>query len=187
MQAKTTQQIVTKEWMIGEIVEKYPETAEIMLSYGLHCIGCHVNPFESLEDGVLGHGMSEETLGKMLDDINSMVEQTSKPVEGLALTEKAAEKLKEIMKNEKKEGYGLRLDVVEGGCAGFSYNMDFDKSPKKTDKVFEDKGVKIFIDSANVEKVNGARIEFLDGLHGTGFKVNNPNASSTCGCGKSFS
>ena len=70
--------LVTKEMTMGAIMEQFPASAEIMQSYGLHCIGCHVNPFESLENGARGHGMSDEQIESMLGELNELAEHQQK-------------------------------------------------------------------------------------------------------------
>ena len=118
----------------------------------------------------------------------SEVEQ--KPVDPNAqvviITEKAADKVREFMKQEKKEQHGLRILVSPGGCAGFQYGLEFDDK-KDGDTIIEDKGIKILVDKESAQFLTGTEIDFIEGLHGTGFKVNNPNAQKTCGCGNSFS
>jgi iron-sulfur cluster assembly protein len=81
----------------------------------------------------------------------------------------------------------VRVGVKSGGCSGLSYDLDFDKSRKEDDKVFEDNGVKIIIDKKSFLYLIGTTLEYSGGLNGTGFVFNNPNASRTCGCGESFS
>ena len=104
----------------------------------------------------------------------------------VTLTENAAVKVKEYMKSEKKTRYGLRIMVVPGGCAGYQYGMDFEKDAGKDDFVVEQHGVKLFIDKKSAGHLVGTMIDFVDSLQGSGFKINNPNAQSTCGCGNSF-
>lgn len=80
----------------------------------------------------------------------------------------------------------LRVFVESGGCSGFQYGMSFDE-PKADDTQFESEGVKIVMDPTSLAYLNGSVVDFDDGLHGKGFEIKNPNAQSTCGCGKSFS
>jgi iron-sulfur cluster assembly protein len=103
------------------------------------------------------------------------------------VTEKAAEQIRSIMQKEGLEGHGLRVAVVGGGCSGMSYKLNFEKAAEQGDKVYEEHGVKIFLDSKSVLFLNGTTLDFTDGLNGTGFVFNNPNAKSSCGCGSSFS
>ncbi|MFN7181740.1 MAG: HesB/IscA family protein [Planctomycetota bacterium] len=106
----------------------------------------------------------------------------------VTVTSKAVEKIKDILKSENKEGYGLRLAVVGGGCAGFQYYMDFEKEPSQDDIIFEqDDGIKVFVDKRLLTYLDGSTIDYEEGLQGAGFKIDNPNAQGGCGCGKSFS
>ena len=105
----------------------------------------------------------------------------------LALTEKAAEKVKEIKAAEGiEEQMALRLRVVGGGCSGFSYDLYFD-SAQDADKAFDSFGVKLVVDQMSLMYLLGTEVDYVEGLHGAGFKFNNPNVKSTCGCGSSFS
>ena len=79
----------------------------------------------------------------------------------------------------------LRVLVESGGCSGLQYGMSFDV-PKPGDEELESEGVRLLLDPASLACLDGARIDFDDGLHGKGFEIKNPNAQSTCGCGKSF-
>jgi iron-sulfur cluster insertion protein len=105
----------------------------------------------------------------------------------VALTAKAAEKVKEIRGEENIEDtYALRLKVQGGGCSGFSYDLYFDL-PQDIDHPFESNGVKLLCDQMSLMYLMGTEIDYVEGLHGAGFKFNNPNVKSTCGCGSSFS
>lgn len=104
----------------------------------------------------------------------------------LSLTEKAAEKVKEIQAAESiEENYGLRLRVVGGGCSGFAYDLYFDQVAE-TDRTFDSHGVKLVIDQMSLQYLAGTSVDYVEGLQGAGFKFNNPNVKSTCGCGSSF-
>ncbi len=105
----------------------------------------------------------------------------------VALSQKAAEKVMEIRKEEAiEDGYSLRLKVQGGGCSGFSYDLYFDQ-PQETDHSFEVHGVKLLCDQMSLMYLMGTEVDYVEGLHGAGFKFNNPNVKSTCGCGSSFS
>lgn len=105
----------------------------------------------------------------------------------IQVTDKAAEAIRNIMKKEGLEEHGLRVAVVGGGCSGMSYRLNFEKDPGEGDKVIEDKGVRLYVDNKSYLFVNGTVLDYSDGLTGTGFTFNNPNAKSSCGCGQSFS
>jgi iron-sulfur cluster assembly protein len=103
----------------------------------------------------------------------------------LTLTPVAIEKVKSII-SERGEEAGLRIAVTGGGCSGFQYQMTLDKGPNADDKVIEQDGLRVFVDLKSLLYLNGTRIDFVDGLTGSGFKFDNPNAKGTCGCGESF-
>jgi iron-sulfur cluster assembly protein len=105
----------------------------------------------------------------------------------LTVTETAAEKIKTLIGEEGNPNRGLRMGVVGGGCSGFQYKLEFADEGGEMDHVFEDKGVKIFIDMKSSLYLNGVILDYHDGLMGAGFKIENPNARTTCGCGESFS
>jgi len=106
----------------------------------------------------------------------------------ITLTKKAEDKVKEILLDQPEPFAGLRIQVVGGGCSGFQYRMGFDKNfNDQNDEVFEFDGLRIFIDKSSLLYMDGAEVDYIEGLHGAGFKFNNPNVKSTCGCGSSFS
>ena len=107
--------------------------------------------------------------------------------EDIVLTENAAIRINAILDGEKKTNHALRVSVIGGGCSGMSYNIAFDNKKQEFDKVFESKGVKIYCDLKSWLYVKGTEIDFSDDLLSGGFKINNPNAERTCGCGTSFS
>jgi iron-sulfur cluster insertion protein len=105
----------------------------------------------------------------------------------ISITDKAAAKVNEIAQEEDLQGQGLRLRVIGGGCAGFTYDLYFEDKPTDMDEQFEDKGIKLFIDPLSYQYLDGTEIDYVETLHGSGFKFGNPNVKSTCGCGSSFS
>ena len=105
----------------------------------------------------------------------------------ISITPKAAEKVMEIATAENLLDQGLRLRVIGGGCAGFSYDLYFEDKPTEMDETFEDKGIKLFVDPLSYQYLDGTEIDYVEGLHGSGFKFSNLNVKSTCGCGSSFS
>jgi iron-sulfur cluster assembly protein len=103
------------------------------------------------------------------------------------LTETAVSKVKEILGGQEPQPAGLRIAVVGGGCSGFSYSMAFENTPNMLDKTYSFDGLKVFIDQASLLYLDGAEVDYVENLEGSGFKFNNPNVKSTCGCGSSFS
>jgi iron-sulfur cluster assembly accessory protein len=105
----------------------------------------------------------------------------------LKLTPNAVNKVKQIMAQQNPVPTGLRVGVVGGGCSGFSYSMSFENSAGMMDKVYEFDGLKVFVDATSVMYLNGAIVDYVETLEGAGFKFENPNVKTTCGCGSSFS
>jgi iron-sulfur cluster assembly protein len=105
----------------------------------------------------------------------------------VTLTEQGAEKVREFLAAQATvaETAGLRVGVRGGGCSGFQYALAFDEQ-REGDRVFEDRGIRLLVDSQSLPYVHGSTIDFVDGLQGAGFKVDNPNVIAACGCGSSF-
>jgi len=186
-------ELITKDMTIGEVVQKYPHAAEVLTNFGLHCIGCHVSPFETIEQGAMGHGMDTETITKMVEEANKVAATAPKKTvmkstgnADIVFTEKAVEKIKEIMKNEGKDGQLFRVGIMPGGCSGFSYALSFEEKKEAEDIEMDKSGLKVIVNPASLEMLNGANIDFVESLQGTGFKIDNPNATKSCGCGHSF-
>jgi iron-sulfur cluster assembly accessory protein len=103
------------------------------------------------------------------------------------MTPVAVNKVKEILEAQTPKPAGLRLAVVGGGCSGFSYSMAFENKPSMLDKTYDYEGLKVYVDQASMLYLEGAQVDYVETLEGSGFKFNNPNVKSTCGCGSSFS
>ena len=110
----------------------------------------------------------------------------SESLQPITLTDKAAGKIKELL-GEQENGaeQALRVAVRGGGCSGFQYALAFDRK-KDDDHVFEDRGVAVIVDKTSMQFVFGSEVDYVDGLQGAGFVVNNPNVVAACGCGSSF-
>jgi iron-sulfur cluster assembly accessory protein len=131
--------------------------------------------------------VSPETTASPQPETHGHSHGDAEPGAPVGLTAKAAEKVAEIRGEENIEDtYGLRLKVQGGGCSGFSYDLYFDL-PQDVDHSFESHGVKLLCDQMSLMYLMGTEIDYVEGLHGAGFKFNNPNVKSTCGCGSSFS
>ncbi len=106
----------------------------------------------------------------------------------ITLTDPAKEKVRELIEAEGKPGLALRVAVRPGGCSGFSYEMYFDSEiDEMADIVSDFGGVRVAVDRQSLSFLEGATVDYTDGLQGAGFKVNNPNVTRSCGCGQSFS
>ena len=182
--------MITKEMTIEEILSSHPgksqRLAQEMTNAGLNCVGCGAAVWETLEAGMLSHGFSEEAVGKLLKKLNTILEEKTDP-STISLTPKAAEKFLEILAEEGKTGWGLRFADRAAGCSGFEYVLDYSEKAQKEDAVFVSQGVEIHINKQLVSRLIGSIIDFVDGLNGSGFKISNPNAKGSCGCGKSQS
>ena len=207
-------QKITKNMLIAEILAENPEKAqllsEIMIDFGIHCVGCGASAFETLEQGVLGHGYSEADLNKLVKQINEVLEaktgnffnhspkrgqmkensksEKTKNIKNFSLkfTKTAIGKIKQILKHEKKENAILRISVLSGGCSGSVYNLEIINKLIKSDLNFKKSGINVAVDKKGIEMLEGVEIDFVDNLNESGFKFNNPNAEKSCGCGKSF-
>ena len=104
---------------------------------------------------------------------------------GVSVTERAAARIKELVAAENREGQGLRVKVVGGGCSGLQYKVDFDL-PKGTDKVFEKDKAKVLIDMKSLLYLNNTELDYKEELMQSGFVFQNPNVKRACGCGASF-
>jgi iron-sulfur cluster assembly protein len=111
---------------------------------------------------------------------------TETPHVAISLTEKAAGKIAELLaEQEGSEGQALRVSVRGGGCSGFQYALAFDRA-KEDDHVFEAGDVSVIVDKVSMQFVFGSEVDYVEGLQGAGFQVNNPNVVAACGCGSSF-
>ncbi len=125
------------------------------------------------------------TIAQPLTDQNN---QTAAPKQApLTLTDGAIGKVREIMATQDPLPAGLRIGVVGGGCSGFQYSMSFENQAGMMDKVFRFDDLKVFVDATSLMYLNGCVVDYVETLEAAGFKFENPNVKSTCGCGSSFS
>jgi iron-sulfur cluster assembly accessory protein len=115
----------------------------------------------------------------------SVVEEYTPSV--LQLTERAVAKVKHLMEEEANDDLKLRVFVTGGGCSGFQYGFTFDELAEEDDTLVEKEGVVVLVDPLSYQDIEGAELDYTEGLEGSRFVVSNPNASTTCGCGSSFS
>jgi iron-sulfur cluster assembly accessory protein len=104
----------------------------------------------------------------------------------LNFTASAIAKVKEVMAQQDPVPAGLRVGVVGGGCSGFQYSMSFENGAGMMDKTFDFDGLKVYVDATSLMYLKGATVDYVETLEGAGFKFDNPNVKSTCGCGSSF-
>ncbi|MEK6939932.1 MAG: iron-sulfur cluster assembly accessory protein [Nanoarchaeota archaeon] len=175
--------MITKDMTIGELVQQYPSVVEVLMEEGVHCVGCGASYFETIEEGLAGHGRTEEEVDAIVKKLNQAIPQESGD-ENLTITENAAAKAKEIL--SKKDIQAIRIGVSSGGCAGYEYEFSFENQKNDNDVVVEVNDVKFYVDTESLQKLKGAKVDYVDSLTSAGFKITNPNAKKTCGCGQSF-
>ena len=117
---------------------------------------------------------------------NTPTTPTTTEVKPLNFTDSAIAKVKEIMAQQNPIPAGLRVGVVGGGCSGFSYSMSFENGAGMMDKTFDFDGLKVFVDATSLMYLKGVSVDYIETLEAAGFKFDNPNVKSTCGCGSSF-
>ena len=115
--------------------------------------------------------------------MTDVLEQT----QTIFVTEKALATVRNLLEEKNVPGYGLRVFVAGGGCSGMQYGMALEEEARPYDHVIEHDGVKVFVDPTSMMYLAGATVDYEEGLEGSRFVINNPNATSTCGCGASFS
>jgi iron-sulfur cluster assembly accessory protein len=196
METESETKKITRDMVISEILMEHPKQAmllsEIMMEFGIHCVGCGAASFETLEQGVLGHGFSEEQLNELVSQLNKAVEnkEEATPVDidfNITLTDSAVKKIKEAMKQkDNTDNLILRISVLAGGCSGFMYGLEIIEEPIDSDLNLKHGDLNLAVDKRSIEYLNGTEIDFIDTLNDSGFKFNNPNAERSCGCGKSF-
>ncbi|MEZ5314603.1 MAG: iron-sulfur cluster assembly accessory protein [Chlamydiales bacterium] len=179
---------ITPEMTIADVFSKYPEKsqrlAQKMTQAGLHCTSCSAATWETIEAGILGHGMSKEAMDRLIEELNEILQEET-PLDTITLTPKAAEKFRQFAKEEGQPDAALRFGDTAGGCGGFQYLLDFSDAPTEEDLLYESEGIEIHIKKGMVDRLIGSVIDYVDGLQGAGFKVSNPNVKSACGCGQS--
>ena len=106
----------------------------------------------------------------------------------LTITDNALGEVKKFMANESVGNEaGLRIRVVPGGCSGFSYSMQIEEAPRQGDEIFDQSGLRVFVDMFSRQYLEGVQIDYVSSVMGSGFTFSNPNATGSCGCGSSFS
>jgi iron-sulfur cluster assembly accessory protein len=131
-------------------------------------------------------GEEFEIMATIVAPLNGEQAQATKATP-LNMTPAAIAKVREIMATQDPIPAGLRVGVVGGGCSGFQYSMAFENQPGMMDKVFTYDGLKVFIDSTSLMYLNSCIVDYVETFEAAGFKFENPNVKSTCGCGSSFS
>ncbi len=176
---KMKKQFVTRESLIGATVDKYPFLAELMLGYGLHCVGCSVSPVETIEDGVMSHGASEEEVDLLVAALNDAIELhggDKTPV--IEISDAAVKEIKKMAKAQKKEDASLRVRAQANGCCSITYSMGFAKEANEEDKKVLIKEINVVYSQKDENKLSGTIINFSKEK---GFVLMNPKKKE-CKC-----
>lgn len=180
---------IHSQMTIEEILSLFPQKAQRLsqeiTNAGLHCIGCGAASWETLEAGMMGHGMGQEEIDRLVKRLNALLEEADQHPDKIEITPRAASKYLSILEAEGKQGWGLRFSEKVSGCNGFEYILDFSKEPTDEDEVFISNGISIHVKKEMVERMLGSEIDYIESLQSSGFKVSNPNVRSACGCGSS--
>lgn len=189
--AQKAAQTVTKidqNMTIEEILSLFPYKAQKLsqeiTNAGLHCVGCHAATWETLEGGMKGHGMDDSAIERLVGRLNALLNEEI-DITTVTITPRAAKKYLKILEEEGKQGYGVRFGERMAGCNGFEYSLDYSEKAGPNDSIVESQGIEIHMEKALLPRLLGSEIDFIDGLHGSGFKISNPNVRSSCGCGTS--
>ena len=179
---------INAQMTIENILSMFPYKAQKLsqeiTNAGLHCVGCHAATWETLEAGMMSHGMNQQAIDKLVNRLNALLAEEV-DASTITLTDRAAKKYLEILAEDGKLGWGLRFAEKMAGCNGFEYALDYSEKALPDDLTFESVGIDIHVNKNMVSRLLGAEIDFLDGLQGSGFKISNPNVRSACGCGTS--
>ncbi|MBS0621783.1 MAG: iron-sulfur cluster assembly accessory protein [Verrucomicrobia bacterium] len=181
--------MITREMTVDSIFSNYPHKAQafahVITKAGLHCVGCQAATWETLEAGMMGHGMGDAEIDGLIAQLNAILAEEDSDPETITLTPRAAQKYREILAAEGKEGWGIRFEEHAAGCSGFEYVLDYSEKATDEDVIFTSQGIEIHVPDVFVDRLIGSEIDFVDALQGGGFKVTNPNVRSSCGCGTS--
>lgn len=175
---------MTIEEILGMFPYKAQKLSQEITNAGLHCVGCHAATWETLEMGMMGHGKTNEQIDELVRRLNTLLEEPIN-ADTISITSRGAAKFLEISAEENKQGWGMRFSEEMAGCSGFEYVLDFSEKSDQDDAVFVSSGIEIHVKKAILPRLLGSEIDFVDGLRGSGFKISNPNVSSSCGCGSS--
>ncbi len=180
--------MITKEMTIEEILTLFPHKSEKLANEieraGLHCVGCGAASWETLETGMLGHGMDLTAVERLTSRLNSVLQEQADP-NTISITQKAAEKFRAFAAEEGRPNVAVRFGEEAAGCNGMQYVLDFSDQKTSDDAVFTHHGIEIHVHKDMLGRLIGSEIDYIEGMYGSGFKVSNPNVRHGCGCGKS--
>jgi len=164
---------ITAEMNIQQVIEKYPRISEVLVDYGLHCVGCAISQYESIEQGARAHGIDDESMRNLMDEINLVISKKADyPLnqKGVTLSPRAIEMIKSLIKENKERAQGLQIKASKGED-GLQYFLDLTSGPEQEEQTIEQDGVRICIDELSLRLVKPSVIDFLKTPMGEGFKV----------------
>lgn len=174
--------LITENTPLSIMVKRFPSLIPLIEKENIPCQGCH-SPYTLPLKTLLEKFSPKKDIKVFIQELNSKIEDISN--EQFSISKEAIEKIKYLAQKNNKEP-GLRIIVKEGGCAGKEYKFEFENKQKENDTIIKENNIKIYIDKESIKFLNGSRLEFVNSLVGGGFRISNPQAKSTCGCGKSF-
>lgn len=183
-QAKNITRQMTIEEILGMFPYKAQRLSQEITNAGLHCVGCHAAVWETLEAGMYTHGKTDAQIDELVARLNALLAEKIDAT-SISITVRGAAKFLEILSEEGKQGWGMRLAEEMAGCNGFEYVLDFSEKAEADDQTFVSQGIEIHVKKAMLPRLLGSEIDYVEGLRGSGFKISNPNVRSACGCGSS--
>jgi len=167
--------LFTGDETIGDILEQMPEASEILMAHGLSCVSCTINGIEGLKEGVLGHGLSQDDFELILEDLNDAAQEfgafSASDKKPPFLTPLAAEKVREFQKDQKKEGQGLKVEVLADLGGEKSYFIDFQAKPDEGDRLVGTEGITLFLAPESHKFLMNHQIDYQVTDEGEGFKI----------------
>jgi iron-sulfur cluster assembly accessory protein len=185
-----TKKPVRSDMTIGDVVAKYPQTAPVLLSYGLQCVGCAVNPYETIEQGALGHGMDKDMIDQLVEELNLVITKVpdfALNPQGITISPRALDTLEAIRESENKQGFYLKVRAMPTE-QGLDYELDLQEKPESGDVLLTWEGFPLSIDPVSLEAMKPSVIDYQRQLQGEGFKVIAlKTEEELCPCGKPLS
>jgi hybrid cluster-associated redox disulfide protein len=172
--SKKTPSGITKEMTMGEIIEKVPEAADVMLSYGLHCVGCFISSYETLEEGSLGHGLTPGDIDHMVREINALTPEehpASIVQEGITMTERAIQQIQIFQKEKRKQGWPLQIEYVDLPNGEKEFFMEFvPRGLHHQHKIVFTPDISLLIAKDNIQELRGLLVDYEKGKTEEGFR-----------------
>ena len=165
----------TGKEVIADILEKMPESQNILLAHGLSCVSCNINQYETLRQGILGHGFLETDFIRVLDDLNDAASEFKIPLTGMTkknpeITDFAKQKISDFQKEQDKVGYGFKIEVLDA-TGDLSYFLDFLETPEKGDTIITSNEINLFLSPESLDYLYNCKIDFLETETESGFKI----------------